>query len=87
MINELPVSCQFGTTSFTATQTELTRNNDVMGDGILQEHDLSIVAIISDIGNLPEIQQVISVAGTKYHIVERIVDQFNVGVTFVLRRI
>ena len=87
MIDDIGVTCQFGNVTFTATPAEIRRSNDVMADGILNEADLEIVAVVSDIGDLPNVQQVITVSGIKYHVVERVVDPLGAVVNFVLRRI
>ena len=90
IIADQPVSCAFGPVQFVATVSETRRTNDVSGDGILNEADLQIMAIVDDFGGLdalPNVQQVITVDGTKHHIVERVVEPFKTSVHFILRRI
>lgn len=88
IINDQPISCQFGSVSFNATQGEIRRTNDVAAEGILNEADLEIMAVISDFTQgLPNVQSVITVAGVKYHVQERVIEPFGVTVHFVLRRI
>ena len=90
IIDDAPVSCAYGTATFNATVGESRRTNDVAGEGVLQEADLEIMALVSDFGtqaDVPDVQETLTVAGTKYHITERIIDPAGAWVHFVLRRI
>lgn len=90
IIDDQPISCSFGSVQFRATVGETRRSDDVQAEGILNEADLEIMAVIDDFGgsaNLPNVRQVLTVDGMKYHVVERVIEPFNTTVHFVLRRV
>jgi hypothetical protein len=90
IIGDQPISCQFGDVQFVATVGETRRSNDVQAEGILNLADLEIMALVADLGGsdaVPNVQQVITVDGTKYHIAERVIEPFGVSVHFILRRV
>ena len=88
IIGDWPISCSFGSVQFQATTGETRRTNDVSPEGLLSEADLEIMAVVDDFGGtLPNVQQVITVDGTKYHVTERVVEPFGVVVHFILRRV
>jgi hypothetical protein len=84
-ISEIPYSCTFGAVAFSATPGDLRRMNEVAPEGILYEHDLEIHAAVSAFSTLPDVQEIITVDGVRYHVVMRSVDAAKVGVTFGLR--
>ena len=88
IISDWPISCSFGSVQFQATTGETRRSYDVSPEGILNEADLEIMAVIDDFGGtLPNVQQTITVDGVKYHITERVVEPFGAVVHFILRRV
>lgn len=88
IIADQSIDCSFGAVSFTATKSETRRTNDVQAEGILNEADLEIMAVVADFtAGVPDIQEIITVDGTKYHVTERTVESFGVTVHFALRRI
>lgn len=90
IIADQPASCTFGSVQFAATVSETRRADDVAAEGILNEADLQIMAIVDDFGGvsaMPNVRQTLTVCGVKYHVVERVVDPFGATVNFVLRRI
>jgi hypothetical protein len=90
IIADQPISCAFGAVTFSATMGETRRSNDVQDIGTLNEADLEIMTTIGSFGSaaaMPNVQQVITVDGTKYHITDRVVEPFGVVVHFILRRV
>ena len=90
IIDDQPVSCSFGIVQFSATIGETRRNNDVSGEGTLYEANQEIMAVIDDFGGeskLPDVQDVIKVQDTNYHVEDRVIEPFGVTVHFILRRI
>ena len=88
VIDELSYDCAYGSVAFTAAVGDLRRSNQVAAEGILYEHDMEIYALVSSFsGTLPDVQEIITVDGVRYHIASRSVDPAKVGVTFGLMRI
>lgn len=88
MVNDLPTTMTWNGQSLTVTRSLVDRRDDVQAEGILFEHDVEVVAVVSDFtGALPNIRDTITVDSVQYYVDTRTLSQDGVAVTFGCKRI
>ena len=87
IVADLPVTCSFADTSFTATSTDSGESRTVEIDGELTEIDRTIVCDVDDVPASVESDKQITVDGTTYRILRLSLHQDGVGLEIDLKAV
>jgi hypothetical protein len=82
---DLPVTCSYKGTSFTATASELGTEREIEVAGEIMEVDRTIVFDASALTTLPSADEVVIVGVSRYRVQRRVDHQDGVGCELLLR--
>jgi len=87
IVADLPVTCSFGGTPFTATASEIGGGRAVEVDGVVYEADGEIVADVADVPQDIAADKPITVDGQSYRVLSVMAHPDKVGVTVTLKAV
>lgn len=84
LLAQIPQAFTFSATVYNGTRTVVKKERQYTMAGLQDGYDFSIIAAVSDFSTLPVVDDVITVGGTDYRVLDIETDAANIGITFHL---